>query len=176
MRILTFDRTFRHDEAVLQLGHILNVKAKLDGPNAETVDVEVVLLDIQEYRIMCGEAYDGEHHVRVRYCAIPTSDLLFSQHDRGSHDEDVEVFVAQFDTKTYYSQHHNRRWRVGSVFTNQGISLRAISINAIYFKPESDPKNPILVLEFQAIPLNLPSKKFIKHQQAAQRIQNFKLL
>lgn len=125
---------------------------------------------------MNGEAYAGEHHIRVRYCAVPTSDLLFATHDRGSHDEDVEVFVARFDTKTYYDQHHTRRWRVGSVFTNQGISLRAISINSISFEQNSDPKNPILVLEFQAIPLNLPSKKFIKHQQAAQRIQNFKLL
>lgn len=176
MRILTLDRTFRHDEGVMQLGHIFNVKARLDGPSENPRDVEVVALDIQEYVLMCGETFAGEHHVRVRYCAVPTSDILFAPHDHGTHDEDVEVFLAQFDTETYYKQHHARRWRVGSVFTNKGISLRVISINSIYFKPDSDPKNPILVLEFQAIPLNLPSKKFIKHQQAANRIQNFKLL
>lgn len=176
MRILTLDRQFRYDEDAMGLGQILNVKARIDDPKEPAVDVEVVILDIQSYYLFKGEAVQGEHHLSVRYCATPVADILFAQHDTGTHDEDIEVLVAQFDSKTYFGQPDARRWRVGSVFTHQGISLRMISINSIYFKPDTDPENPIVTLEFQAIPLNLPSKKFLRHQQAAQRIQNFRLL
>lgn len=175
MRILTLDRQFRHDADVMPLGHILHVKARLDDPN-EVTTVEVVLIDIQHYHLFNGESVNGQNHLNVRYCAVPTSDLLFAPKDHGSHDEDVEVFVAQFDAKTYYKQRESRRWGVGKVFTKDNKTLRVTSINSIYFKPDTDPDNPIVVLEFLTIPVNLPSKKFIKHQQAANRIQNFRLL